>query len=62
MAVLNSIKWARSWSFDWVDQMMVFFHELLGKLSKLPWLGFRDKAEQASELASNLPGHCPDCE
>ena len=25
-------------------------------------LGFRDKAEQASDLASNLPGHCPDCE
>ena len=25
-------------------------------------LGFRDKAEEAFDLASNLPGHCPDWE
>ena len=26
------------------------------------YLGFRDKAEQPSDFASNLPGHCPDWE
>ena len=35
---------------------------LLGKLDKQSCLGFRDKAEQASDLASNLPGHCPNRE
>ena len=32
---------------------------LLGKVSQLSCSGFREKAEQASDLASNLPGHCP---
>ena len=33
---------------------------MLGKLT-VSSLGFRDKkAEQASDLASDLPGHCPD--
>ena len=32
---------------------------LLEKLDKQSCLGFRDKAEQTSDLASNLPGHCP---
>ena len=35
---------------------------LLGKLNKQSCLGFRDKADQVSDLASNLPGYCPDCE
>ena len=34
----------------------------LGKVNKQPCLGFRHKAEQASDLASNLPGLCPDWE
>ena len=42
--------------------MVGWRHWLLGKLNKYSCLGFRDKAEQASDLAFNLPGHCPDCE
>ena len=33
-----------------------------GKLNRQSCLGLRDKAEQASALASNLSGHCPDWE
>ena len=35
---------------------------VLGKLNRQSCLGFRDKIEQASDLASNLPGKCPGCE
>ena len=38
------------------------FKYMSGKLNKSSCLGFRDKAEQASDLASNLPQHCPDCD
>ena len=33
-----------------------------GEEIKWSCLGFRDKAEQASDFASSLPGHYPDCE
>ena len=45
-----------------ITYSQLIFNELLGKLNKQSCLGFRDKAEQASDLASNLLGHCPDCE
>ena len=34
----------------------------VGELNEYSCLGFRDKAEQAPDLASNVPGHCPDWE
>ena len=43
-----------------ITYSQLIFNELLRKLNIQSCLGFRDKAEQASDLASDLPGHCPD--
>ena len=62
----GNVKWCSHfenvWQFLKISNLEILYDPVLGKLNEHSCIGFRDKAEQASDLAFNLPGHCPDWE